>query len=223
MEARFFASRHLLSVCLVHSQTGRTLLPGSPLTGITAREMELFRMGLDDFRKSKPRKTAWTGVQRHELRGVPQRSGDRRHQHHDGNPRPVIAMKNGTFTPLNGGTLVSAFLHPPHRCQVQIPAEANVIARRMPIPLFGAGLVEAIPDETIMALEDPDDRDGDGIRGRAARIKDVATGDTQIGRFGWKAQQATCWRSPATRIATRWGSPTTCFPTSLRPESIRSK
>jgi len=66
-----------------------------------------------------------------------------------------------------------------------------VIARRAPIPLFGAGLVEAIPDETIAVLEDPDDRDGDGIRGRAARVMDVATGRERIGRFGWKAQQAT--------------------------------
>jgi CxxC motif-containing protein (DUF1111 family) len=61
----------------------------------------------------------------------------------------------------------------------------------MPIPVFGAGLVEAIPDQAIVALEDPDDRDGDGISGRAARIKDVATGEMRIGRFGWKSQQAT--------------------------------
>ena len=84
--------------------------------------------------------------------------------------------EDGKFTALNGGTLYHLFSTPPHRCQVQIPPEANVIARRAPIPLFGAGLVEAIPDETIIALEDPDDRDGDGIRGRAARIIDVADG-----------------------------------------------
>ena len=53
-----------------------------------------------------------------------------------------------------------------------IPADANVIARRAPIPLFGAGLVEAIADETILALEDPFDRNGDGVSGRAARIVD---------------------------------------------------
>ena len=48
-----------------------------------------------------------------------------------------------------------------------------------------------IPDEAMIALEDPDDRDGDGISGRAVRIKDVATGLMRVGRFGWKAQQAT--------------------------------
>ena len=99
--------------------------------------------------------------------------------------------EDGKFHALNGGTLYHLFSTPPHRCQVQIPPEANVIARRAPIPLFGAGLVEAIADETILALEDPDDRDGDGIRGRAARIIDVVAGRERIGRFGWKAQQAT--------------------------------
>src|SRR6185503_2569692 len=35
------------------------------------------------------------------------------------------------------------------------------------------------------------DRNGDGIRGRAARIIDVVSGRERIGRFGWKAQHAT--------------------------------
>lgn len=61
----------------------------------------------------------------------------------------------------------------------------------MPIPLFGAGLVESIPDTTIVALENPDDRDGDGISGRAAQVTDHDTGAAWIGRFGWKAQHAT--------------------------------
>ena len=99
--------------------------------------------------------------------------------------------EDGKFHALNGGTLYHLFSTPPHRCQVQIPPEANVIARRAPIPLFGAGLVEAIADQTILALEDPDDRDGNGIRGRAARIIDVVAGSERIGRFGWKAQHAT--------------------------------
>ena len=61
----------------------------------------------------------------------------------------------------------------------------------MPIPLFGAGLVEAIPDDAIRAVEDPFDRNGDGVSGRAALVTDVATGERRVGRFGWKAQHAT--------------------------------
>jgi CxxC motif-containing protein (DUF1111 family) len=53
--------------------------------------------------------------------------------------------------------------------------------------LIGGGLLEAVPDEAILASEDPTDRDGDGISGRAHR--DPATG--RVGRFGWKASQPT--------------------------------
>ena len=38
---------------------------------------------------------------------------------------------------------------------------------RMPPPVFGVGLIEAIPEATILANEDVDDADGDGISGRA--------------------------------------------------------
>ena len=67
----------------------------------------------------------------------------------------------------------------------------TVVARRAPIPLFGAGLVEAIPDDTILALDDAMDRNRDGISGRAAIVEDMATGQARVGRFGWKAQHAT--------------------------------
>ena len=92
---------------------------------------------------------------------------------------------------LPGGTLMHLFSVPPHDCQISVYEEANVVAHRISIPLFGAGLVEAIPDETILALEDPDDKNGDGIRGRAAIVEDVGSGVKRVGRFGWKAQQAT--------------------------------
>lgn len=52
--------------------------------------------------------------------------------------------------------------------------------------VFGLGLIDAIPEETILALADPDDRDGDGISGRPGR--DAAG---RFARFGRKADQAT--------------------------------
>lgn len=51
--------------------------------------------------------------------------------------------------------------------------------------LVGMGLLEHVPEEDILAWEDPQDRDGDGIKGRAARL--VTSEGTRIGRFGWKA------------------------------------
>ena len=174
------------------SQSGRQpALPGSPLTGITAAEQEMFRLGLEDFTEVETAEDglgpAFNGNSCAVCHSVPAIGGVSTMTEVRGGYRD----EDGKFHALNGGTLYHLFSTPPHRCQVQIPPEANVIARRAPIPLFGAGLVEAIADQSILALEDPDDRDGNGIRGRAARIIDVVTGRERIGRFGWKAQHAT--------------------------------
>jgi CxxC motif-containing protein (DUF1111 family) len=68
---------------------------------------------------------------------------------------------------------------------------------RLPPPVFGMGLIEAIPAETILANEDPEDRDGDGISGRANWVQapdfvpssHVGGGPgLQLGRFSRKAQ-----------------------------------
>jgi CxxC motif-containing protein (DUF1111 family) len=63
-----------------------------------------------------------------------------------------------------------------------VPGEATGQARRTTPDVFGFGLLDAIPDATILALADPDDRDGDGVSGRAH----VLPGG-HVGRFGRKA------------------------------------
>jgi len=167
------------------------LVPGSSLPGLTGTELELFRLGLEDFVEVETAEDglgpAFNGNSCAVCHSVPAVGGISAMTEVRGGYRD----ENGSFTALNGGTLYHLFSIPDHQCQVQIPPEANVIGRRAPIPLFGAGLVEAIPDESLVALEDPQDRDGDGVRGRASRILDVATNRQRIGRFGWKAQQAT--------------------------------
>jgi CxxC motif-containing protein (DUF1111 family) len=67
-----------------------------------------------------------------------------------------------------------------------IPPSATAQAQRTTPPLFGLGLVDAIPDATILSHENPHDGRGDGIRGHANR-----TIDGRIGRFGRKAAVAT--------------------------------
>ncbi len=63
-----------------------------------------------------------------------------------------------------------------------------MISPRVAPAMIGVGLLEAIPEADIRAAADPDDEDGDGISGRANKAIDPATGDTVLGRFGWKAQ-----------------------------------
>lgn len=67
-----------------------------------------------------------------------------------------------------------------------IPPSATSQAVRSSPPLFGFGLIDAIPDKTILALADPDDADKDGISGRVNRGI-----DGRVGKFGRKAAVAT--------------------------------
>ncbi|MDE1993628.1 MAG: c-type cytochrome [Rhizobiaceae bacterium] len=68
---------------------------------------------------------------------------------------------------------------------------ATTLSPRIAPPMIGLGLIEAIPEADILAHADPDDKDGDGIRGRASIVRDHRTGQIALGRFGWKAQNAT--------------------------------
>jgi len=61
-------------------------------------------------------------------------------------------------------------------------ANNNVAAHRNAIPFFGVGLIAEIDEAAILAHEDPEDADGDGISGRANYDQGF------VGRFGRKAQ-----------------------------------
>ncbi len=58
---------------------------------------------------------------------------------------------------------------------------------RLPPPVIGLGLLEAISDETLLELSDPNDSDDDGISGRPNMVWNRVTSSTEIGRFGRKA------------------------------------
>ena len=72
-------------------------------------------------------------------------------------------------------------------------ARDNLIFR-IPTPVFGAGLIEAIPDQTITAnlRVEPSGRAVMGVAGRANRRGpgrvNTSSNDGSITRFGWKAQ-----------------------------------
>jgi CxxC motif-containing protein (DUF1111 family) len=68
------------------------------------------------------------------------------------------------------------------------PRDARFSPRVAP-PIFGLGLLEAVPEAVVLAAADPDDADGDGISGRPNRVWDAVEGKTALGRFGWKANQ----------------------------------
>jgi CxxC motif-containing protein (DUF1111 family) len=200
----------------VEGQNGRPL-PGDPLPGINGSEFEEFRLGLEDFTEVETVEEglgpAFNGSSCAVCHSVPGIGGG-------GVVAEVRAARrgdNGEFVDLapTAGSLFQIFSIPTHTCQPTIPPEANVISRRVPIPLFGAGLVEAIPDETLLALDDTDDRNRDGISGRAAVIIDIATGHRRVGRFGWKAQHATLLAFGADAYRNEMGITNDLFPDDL--------
>jgi len=66
-----------------------------------------------------------------------------------------------------------------------VPEEATEVGRFVVPFLFGLGMAEAIPEESLLQRADPEDRDGDGISGRLAR-----TPDGRAGVFGRKGDFA---------------------------------
>jgi CxxC motif-containing protein (DUF1111 family) len=73
---------------------------------------------------------------------------------------------NGSYAPLPPGLLFS-------------PRVAPVV--------FGLGLLEAVPAQSIFAAADPRDRNHDGISGRVNTVWDEVRQRYAVGRFGWKA------------------------------------
>ncbi len=170
---------------------------GQPIAGITPHEFERFRLGLEDFLEVETSEDglgpAYNGTSCGVCHSIPAVGGS-------GLTTEVrFGVRNaaGVFGPpllpdgTEGDTLFQVFSIPDHACQPVPPADVKVVARRIPIPLFGAGLVEAIPDSEIAARADPDDLDSDGVSGRAAVVEDIVTGELRVGRFGWKSQLAT--------------------------------
>ena len=91
------------------------------------------------------------------------------------------------------------------------PVPSNFSVRDTP-QLVGMGLLEAVSESTIAALADPNDTNGDGISGRMQTVTDPQTGQTRMGRFGWKAGKATVAQQVAGALNADMGVTTSIFP-----------
>lgn len=160
----------------------------APLPGLSGDEMAAFLRGDEEFGR---RFTPATGLGPlfNNVSCASCHSGDGR-----GLPANILLRigdpGNAWHAPLGGPQIQDKALPgispDPHPVGV-------AVSRRLPPPVFGMGLIEAIPDAAILALADPDDADGDGISGRANMVTTAgyAGGALRLGRFGRKAQVAT--------------------------------
>lgn len=88
----------------------------------------------------------------------------------------------------------------------------TLVSPRVAPPMIGMGLLEAIPEEAILAKADPDDANGDGISGRPNRVWSSEHDTVMLGRFGWKAGSPTVAQQSAGAFRGDVGISTPLFP-----------
>ncbi len=94
----------------------------------------------------------------------------------------LLEAEGGDNIQRRATDLLSAHGRGPER----LPAAATATARVTAPPLFGIGLLGAVPDAVLLEAADPADLDGDGISGRLPRLP-----DGRSARFGRKGDAAT--------------------------------
>jgi CxxC motif-containing protein (DUF1111 family) len=79
--------------------------------------------------------------------------------------------------------------------------EDVMLSPRVAQPMIGLGLLEAIPEEQILAHADSEDLVGDGISGRPNTVWSEEHDRLMLGRFGWKAGQPTLLQQSSRALA----------------------
>ncbi len=103
-------------------------------------------------------------------------------------------MLNGQFDPMTqfGGSLIQkqgiGRFNGVNFVGEVVPRQATIVAGRRTTPLFGLGLVDALPDSVFQQLASLEQQVTPSTAGRVNMVTDLATGEQIVGRFGWKCQ-----------------------------------
>ena len=87
-----------------------------------------------------------------------------------------------------------------------------MLSPRVAPQMIGLGLLEAVPEEQILANADPDDATGDGISGKPNRVWSIEHDKLMLGRFGWKASVPTIAEQAAGAFSGDIGISSTLLP-----------
>ena len=99
-----------------------------------------------------------------------------------------------------------------------VPPQANVVAKRRSIPLFGLGLVDAVPDQVFFQIAQMQRMGNPAVAGQVAIVTDVASGQQRVGKFGWKCQNATLLSFAGDAYLNELGATTPMFPNENCPQ-----
>ena len=180
---------------------------GDPLPGLSAAETARFQAGQTEFvTEEDPVKDGLGPVFNdkacancHEV-PAPGGGSTRRETRFGRIVRTGSQLQTPSFVPLTnlGGTLqqvngIGVFPDPnggPDCNYVGelVPPQANVVSQRRTTPLFGLGLVDAIPEATFRQLVRAEANYFPDQVGRIGIVHDIKNNRDAVGRFGWKAQ-----------------------------------
>ncbi|MGQ0539549.1 MAG: di-heme oxidoredictase family protein [Gemmatimonadaceae bacterium] len=163
-----------------------------PVDGLSVEEMKAFIRGDEEFgRRFAP--ASGLGPIFNNVSCASCHSGDGRGRLENALQR-IGSPEDGFLASLGGPQIQDKAIPGAHA--ERLP-NGVAVSLRLPPPVFGVGLIEAITESAILANADSADRDGDGISGRpnwvyAAEYVPHGTpgggAERRIGRFGRKAQ-----------------------------------
>lgn len=91
-------------------------------------------------------------------------------------------------------------------------SEHTGIANRIAPALVGMGLIDQIRDEDILAYEDRDDANKDGISGKANWVFDPQSHTQKLGKFNWKASATSVMHQSASALSNDMSITNPLFP-----------
>jgi CxxC motif-containing protein (DUF1111 family) len=131
---------------------------------------------------------------------------------------------NGQFDPMTefGGSLIQkqgiGLFNGVNFVGEVVPPGATIVAGRRTTPLFGLGLVGAVPDQTFEQLASLEQQYTPDTAGRVSMVTDQATGEQIVGRFGWKCQQGSLFSFSGDAYLNEMGITTLLFPNENCPQ-----
>ena len=158
--------------------------PGSPLPGLSPAELALFDRDFTEMEGLGPAYNQMRCSSCHDLPTVGGSGVERvlkATRWVDGRCDPLVEEGGETVQPR-----ITDLLRSLGGSGETVPPSATHTVDLVATALYGMGLLEAIPQGEILARADPEDRNGDGISGRAG----LDTGG-RLARFGHKGTDAT--------------------------------
>ena len=193
---------------------------GDPIARLAPTELDRFVAGLEDFEEVEAPEDGLGPVFNNKsciaCHSSPAAGGD------SNILETRFGSMDGTqFNPMShaGGSLIQTDgLDARNGCPGEtVPVGATIVAKRKSTPLFGLGLIDHVPDATLLALASAQQQATPNVAGTASIVTDAATGGQRVGRFGWKAQVATVLSFAADAYLNEMGITNPIFPAENAP------